>query len=192
VYVSRAPQTHLYVSSYVNRFPVVWCSWLFVFTRQVSGAVVRLALEYKQIKVGDRHVCAFAAIEEMGISRHKCTMINHILLCPRLMTQYWLRRLHLITDIVLETPAGACPFWPSNMHEPLLPSPLGNAGTPQAFWLWSGNCTKCGTTRTKMNGLFCANFATGQNGWKACHSVWCGPCYDQHPWDCFPSFIPAD
>jgi hypothetical protein len=28
-----------------------------------------------------------------------------------------------------------------------------------------------------MKGLFCANFATACDGWKACKGVWCGPCY---------------
>ncbi len=61
-----------------------------------------------------------SAIEELQVSRHKWTGLNHIFICPRLMTQYWRRKLHRLADIVIEIPAGARPFWPLSMHEPLI------------------------------------------------------------------------
>jgi hypothetical protein len=48
-----------------------------------------------------------AAIEGHGLSRHKRNHINHLFVCPRLLTQYWWRCLHRIADIVIEISAGA-------------------------------------------------------------------------------------
>jgi hypothetical protein len=42
-----------------------------------------------------------AALEELTISRHKRTCVNHIFICPHLMTQYWRCRLHRLADIVI-------------------------------------------------------------------------------------------
>ena len=63
---------------------------------------------------------AGAAVEELGASRHKGPHLNHVFLCPRLLTQYWRKRLSRLADIVLELPPGAIPEWPLAMHEPLL------------------------------------------------------------------------
>jgi hypothetical protein len=59
-------------------------------------------------------------LDQLSLSRLKCTHLNHIFICPRLLTQYWRRNLHKICDIILEIPAGCRPFWPRSMHEPLL------------------------------------------------------------------------
>jgi hypothetical protein len=61
-----------------------------------------------------------AAVNELSVSRQKRTHINHVFLCPRLCTHLWRKRLFKISDLVLEIPAGARPFWPADMHEPLL------------------------------------------------------------------------
>jgi hypothetical protein len=63
---------------------------------------------------------AFTALQELGISRHKRPHLGHVFICPRLFTQKWRKRLHNITDVVLELPAGCRSHWPSCMHEPLL------------------------------------------------------------------------
>jgi len=63
---------------------------------------------------------AGAAMEELGVSRHKCPYLNHVFICPRLFTQYWRKRLYRIADVVLELPPGAIPAWPDSMHEPLI------------------------------------------------------------------------
>jgi len=60
------------------------------------------------------------ALEEALTSRLKRPHLNHIFLIPRLMTQYWRRKLHKVADVVLELPAGVRPYWPRSMHEPLL------------------------------------------------------------------------
>jgi len=60
------------------------------------------------------------AMKELGISRLKCPHLNHVVVCPRLFTQYWRKRLFKIADIVLELPPGALLVWPGDMHEPLL------------------------------------------------------------------------
>jgi hypothetical protein len=39
---------------------------------------------------------------------------------PRLCTHLWRKKLFKVSDIVLEIPVGARPFWPHSMHEPLL------------------------------------------------------------------------
>jgi len=61
-----------------------------------------------------------AAVEELQVSRLKRTNLNHIFLCPRLMTQYWRKRLHRLADTLIEISAGALPFWPLQMHRPLI------------------------------------------------------------------------
>jgi hypothetical protein len=59
-------------------------------------------------------------LDQLSLSRLKRTHLNHVFICPRLLTQYWRRKLHKICDIVLEIPAGCRSFWPRSMHEPLL------------------------------------------------------------------------
>ena len=63
---------------------------------------------------------ADVAIEELTSSRHKRTEINHVFICPRLMTQRWRKKINKLADVVFEIPAGSTPFWPKEMHEPLL------------------------------------------------------------------------
>lgn len=43
-----------------------------------------------------------------------------------------------------------------------------------------------------MNGIFCANFASSRQSWKACLSVWHGRCYTPHALDHFYHHIPTD
>jgi len=43
-----------------------------------------------------------------------------VVVCPRLLTQYWRKRLFKIADLVLELPPGVLSAWPNDMHEPLL------------------------------------------------------------------------
>jgi hypothetical protein len=59
-------------------------------------------------------------IDELLLSWLKLTHLEHIFICPRLLTQYWRRKLHKVADVVIEIPAGVRPFWPLSMHEPLL------------------------------------------------------------------------
>lgn len=61
-----------------------------------------------------------AALDELGTSRHKRPHLNHIFICPRLMTQHWRRKLHRTADLVIELPAGRRSFWSLAMHEPLV------------------------------------------------------------------------
>lgn len=63
---------------------------------------------------------AGAALDCLTLSRHKRSHLNHVFVCPRLLTAYWRKKLFKVSDIVLELPAGPCPLWPSPMHEPLL------------------------------------------------------------------------
>jgi hypothetical protein len=63
---------------------------------------------------------ADAALDELTTSRHKRSHLNHVFLCPRLMTQLWRKKLHKVADLIVEIPAGARTFWPRSMHEPLL------------------------------------------------------------------------
>ncbi len=63
---------------------------------------------------------AQAAVNKLSMSRQKRTHINHVFVCPRLCTHLWRKKLFKVSDIVLEIPASARPFWPLSMHEPLL------------------------------------------------------------------------
>jgi hypothetical protein len=60
------------------------------------------------------------ALAELAVSRHKRTHLNHVVVCPRLFTATWRKQLYKLADIVIEVPAGARPFWPLSMHEPLI------------------------------------------------------------------------
>jgi hypothetical protein len=63
---------------------------------------------------------AVNAIEELRRARLKRQESTHVLVCPRLMTPYWRRQLHRVSDLVFEIPAGAVDCWPSSHHEPLV------------------------------------------------------------------------
>jgi hypothetical protein len=62
---------------------------------------------------------ASATLDELSISRQKRPHLNHVFVCPRLMTSMWRKKLFKVSDAVLELPAGFHPEWPSTMHEPL-------------------------------------------------------------------------
>eukprot|EP00980_Cylindrotheca_fusiformis_P014518 scaffold3893_cov74-Cylindrotheca_fusiformis.AAC.1 len=61
---------------------------------------------------------ANVALEELRKARIKRHVSTHIFLVPRLCTPSWLKQLFKAADVILEIPPG-CPFWPSNMFEPL-------------------------------------------------------------------------
>jgi len=63
---------------------------------------------------------AATVMHELSISRHKRTFLGHIFLCPRLLTNTWRQKLHRVAALVIDIPAGCRPFWPSEMHEPLI------------------------------------------------------------------------
>ena len=60
------------------------------------------------------------ALEQLAFSRHKRPDFLHIVVCPRLFTSLWRKRLFKLADCVVEIPAGARAFWPTSMHEPLI------------------------------------------------------------------------
>ncbi len=143
---------------------------------------------------------ARAALEELLISHIKWPHLNHIYICPRLLTSQWRCLLHKWADFIFEIPAGFRPFWPLSMHEPLVCGltlrllfiPPFALGTTQAFWTWLGLCKACGHMCWGMNGVFCTNFATPQLHWTPCHSVWHGRCYTPHPDDHFYYHVVTD
>jgi hypothetical protein len=63
---------------------------------------------------------AYAAIDELALSRHKRTHLLHIFICPRLCTHLWRKKLFKTADIVLELPPRPVPPWTLDMHEPLI------------------------------------------------------------------------
>ncbi len=63
---------------------------------------------------------AEAAVDQLAISRHKRPHLNHVFLCPRLLTSTWRKKLFRTADLVLELHAGCYSHWPTHMHEPLL------------------------------------------------------------------------
>jgi len=63
---------------------------------------------------------ASCALHQLATSRHKRHHVNHVFLCPRLLTAYWRKRLYKVADLVLELPPGCFPWWPSSMFEPLV------------------------------------------------------------------------
>ena len=105
-----------------------------------------------------------------------------------------------MADCVIEIKAGSHSFWLECMFEPQILasfylssfSLLDNSGEAARFWLWSGNCGKYGKTRTRMNGLFCANFGSCRDIWGPCRQVWCGDCYVPNPHNRFHVHQPAD
>eukprot|EP00980_Cylindrotheca_fusiformis_P008541 scaffold1809_cov107-Cylindrotheca_fusiformis.AAC.5 len=61
---------------------------------------------------------AMVALEELRKARIKRQRSTHVILIPRLCTPMWLKQLYKASDLVLEIPP-TCPFWSSNMFEPL-------------------------------------------------------------------------
>jgi hypothetical protein len=53
---------------------------------------------------------ADTAIDELLLSRHKRTHINHLFIVPRLATQSWRKKLFKVCDHVFEIPAGSRSF----------------------------------------------------------------------------------
>jgi hypothetical protein len=76
---------------------------------------------------------AATALSELGVSRHKRPHLNHVFVCPRLLTQMWRKKLHKIADLVIEIPAGCRSFWPKYTHEPLL---IGLTLRFSSFYPW--------------------------------------------------------
>ena len=71
--------------------------------------------------MGTADAAADAAVEQLGLSRHKRPNLAHLFVCPRLMTQLWRKRLYKIADVVFYIPAGRLPgVWPSSRFEPLV------------------------------------------------------------------------
>eukprot|EP00980_Cylindrotheca_fusiformis_P003889 scaffold863_cov100-Cylindrotheca_fusiformis.AAC.4 len=61
---------------------------------------------------------AMVALEELRKARIKRHRSTHVILIPRLCTPMWLKQLYKASDLVLEIPP-TCPFWSTNMFEPL-------------------------------------------------------------------------
>lgn len=49
----------------------------------------------------------------------KRTRLSHLFICPCLLTQYWRKKLHTVSDVVIEVSAGERPHWLIKMHEPI-------------------------------------------------------------------------
>ena len=140
-------------------------------------------------------------VDELGVSRHKRSYINHIIVVPRLMTYAWRKKLHKICNLVLEIPAGVKPFWPACENEPIILGQtlrfvaciaLGNSKVPTDWWNWVGNCKACGRKRTATTGVFYANYVYSRECWEPCLGMWCGECYVPHPQDAFHRHVPSD
>jgi hypothetical protein len=63
---------------------------------------------------------AYAAVDELSLSRLKRPHLLHIFICPRLCTHMWWKKLFKVADVVLELPSGPRPEWSACMHEPLI------------------------------------------------------------------------
>jgi hypothetical protein len=99
-------------------------------------------------------------------------------------------------NIVLEFPAGH-PFWPHDMHEPVLIGILfpflrsrpWQLRTPPKYTRWEAACVACSKTRKWTYGIFRANFGATVAGSESCRRMWCGGCYTSSP---HPDFFTAD
>jgi hypothetical protein len=63
---------------------------------------------------------AYAATDELALSRHKRPHLRHLFICPRLCTHMWRKKLYMTADVVLELPPRPLPPWSTLMHEPLI------------------------------------------------------------------------
>ena len=62
---------------------------------------------------------ADVAVEMLGKAKHKRPKLEHIFICPRLMTNRWRKQLSKVCDVVLTIPVGTH-IWGVRQHEPLL------------------------------------------------------------------------
>jgi hypothetical protein len=63
---------------------------------------------------------AGAALDELLLSRQKQTHLNHVFICPSLLTSMWHKCLHKVADLVLELLVGCIPSWAPACHTNLL------------------------------------------------------------------------
>jgi hypothetical protein len=112
---------------------------------------------------------AKAAIEELGLSRHKRPHLTHIVACPRLCTHSWRKRLYKIADYVFFLPAGRRPtVWPAHACEPLIvgvvlplpSSPRGVTDNPLLYMTWIPNFEPAGPQMTAMTLPFWLRYGT--------------------------------
>ena len=62
---------------------------------------------------------ARAALDELGVARHKRSQCVHIVVIPRLFTAIWRKTLGKMADLLFTLPCGH-PCWGANQHEPLI------------------------------------------------------------------------
>jgi hypothetical protein len=65
---------------------------------------------------------ADVALDELLISRHKRPHLNHVFICPRLMTQLWRKKLHKVEPLLLGLTFGFSlrQPWQLKYAEPIL------------------------------------------------------------------------
>jgi hypothetical protein len=62
---------------------------------------------------------ADVAVEMLAKSKHKHPHLEHLFICPRLMTNRWQKRLSKVCDVIITIPLGS-DAWGVHQHEPLL------------------------------------------------------------------------
>jgi hypothetical protein len=131
---------------------------------------------------------ADVALEELRKALIKRRDATHVFLCPRLLTPQWRRQLNKPHDLVVFMNAGS-EILPTNVYEPLTIGfvfpflnvrPWQIRGTPKMLNL-GRTMPKCYKTRTWLQGIFCANYASRCGIYTPCQKMWCGECYTSHP-----------
>ena len=85
------------------------------------------------------------------------------------------------------------------MNHSLLASPsLSSGADPGVFeecrcwWSWRGDCAKCSSPVTEMDGIFCANFCKSRGGWPPCQMTWHAKRYECLGVGLFPLHLHKD
>jgi hypothetical protein len=54
---------------------------------------------------------------------------------------------------------------------------LGASNKLRCWWTWAAPCVQCSLPVKPMQGIFCGNFCSSQNGFLPCRSAWHVECY---------------
>ena len=127
--LDRQPSIKTWISSWLPEASPCWLTpeqWFYEGHGLGPGSCNELGYWYPSESAASWYIwspppaIADVAVEELDVSRHKRSYLNHVFLVPRLMTYAWRKRLSKVCDIVLEIPPGTRSFWPADEHEPLL------------------------------------------------------------------------
>ena len=113
---------------------------------------------------------ADTTVEELRKSRHKRQHSYHLFIFPKIMKHMWIGPVYKLSDLVLEIKVQYM-YWTADCHEILIIA-IHFPFISSRSWQLRNSPALLDVGRL----LFCVNFSSSRNQWKACRKVWCGKC----------------